>query len=159
MHWYVVHTKPRQEERALLNLERQGYTCFLPRFPSERLRQGQLSVSDVPLFPRYLFLGLKPDCSGLSPVRSTQGVSRLVAFGTEPARVDPDLIETLRSRAAVALHTLFEPGERVQITQGPFAGIDAVFQMNDGESRVRVLIELLSKPAVLKVSPAALRKV
>ena len=30
MHWYVVHTKPRQEQRALVNLMQQGYECYLP---------------------------------------------------------------------------------------------------------------------------------
>ena len=28
--WYLIHTKPRQEHIALTNLERQGYTCYLP---------------------------------------------------------------------------------------------------------------------------------
>ena len=30
MHWYVIHTKSQQEQRALLNLEQQGYECYLP---------------------------------------------------------------------------------------------------------------------------------
>ena len=29
-HWYLIHTKPRQESVALENLERQGYQCYLP---------------------------------------------------------------------------------------------------------------------------------
>lgn len=56
MHWYLVHTKPRQEKCALENLHRQGYQCYLPTLPSEKLRQGLLTVADEPLFPRYLFI-------------------------------------------------------------------------------------------------------
>ena len=26
-HWYAVHSKPRQEQRALANLAQQGYDC------------------------------------------------------------------------------------------------------------------------------------
>ena len=44
MHWYLVHTKPRQEGLALENLERQGYECYLPTLPSEKLRQGVVTV-------------------------------------------------------------------------------------------------------------------
>ena len=58
MHWYLVHTKPRQEKCALENLQRQGFHCYLPTLPSEKIRQGVLMVADEPLFPRYLFIRL-----------------------------------------------------------------------------------------------------
>ncbi len=29
--WYLVHTKPRQEQVALENLQNQAYPCFLPQ--------------------------------------------------------------------------------------------------------------------------------
>ncbi len=34
--WYLIHTKPRQEHIALTNLERQGYTCYLPLLRVEK---------------------------------------------------------------------------------------------------------------------------
>ncbi|MCG9029715.1 hypothetical protein LH433_10220 [Laribacter hongkongensis] len=58
MHWCLVHAKPRQETCALENLQRQGFQCYLPTLPSEKLRQGVLAVADEPLFPRYLFIRL-----------------------------------------------------------------------------------------------------
>jgi hypothetical protein len=42
--WYVVYTKPRQEERARENLSNQGYTCFLHTLRVERLRAGHRVV-------------------------------------------------------------------------------------------------------------------
>jgi transcriptional antiterminator RfaH len=54
---------------------------------------------------------------------------------------------------------LFAPGERVLVTEGPFAGIEGIYQMTDGESRVMVLIELLAKQVRVPVAPASLRKV
>ena len=96
-----------------------------------------------------------------TPIRSTKGVSRLVCFGTEPARVDDGLIELLRTQeASVQTETvrLFKPGERVRLTEAPFAGIEGIYQMADGERRVMVLIEILSKPVAVRVAPTALRK-
>lgn len=164
MHWYVVHTKPRQEQRALLNLEQQGYECYLPTLATEKIRQGKLVVGEEPLFPRYLFIRLDSQQSGKSwsPIRSTKGVSRLVTFGAEPARVEVQLIEALQARHAALANEpqkLFNPGERVVIADGPFAGLEAVYQMSDGERRAMVLIELLSKPTRLTVLPAKLRRV
>ena len=163
MNWYLVHTKPRLEKCALDNLNRQGYECYLPTVPFEKLRQKLLTVSDKPLFPRYLFIRLGHDNAdkGWSPVRSTKGVSRLVSFGNEPARVDDRLIELLRTHEATFQadpERIFKPGQRVCLTETPFAGIEGVYQMAEGENRVLVLIEILSKQVAVRVTPGSLRK-
>jgi transcriptional antiterminator RfaH len=163
MHWYLIYTKPRQEKCALQNLEEQGYQCYMPLLPKEKLRQGALAVTDEPLFPRYLFISLAQDfmAKSWSPIRSTKGVSRLVRFGAEPARVDDALVELLRSYEARVLEQperLFKAGERVQLTEGPFAGIQGIYQMADGDRRVMVLIELMSKKVTLQVAPGGLRR-
>lgn len=163
MHWYLVHTKPGQEKCALENLQRQGYQCYLPTIPSEKLRQGLLRVANIPLFPRYLFIRLGQGDSAKSwvPIRSTRGVSRLVSFGVEPAKVDDGLIALLQRHEATAQlepERLFKPGERVRLTEAPFSGIEGVYQMADGERRVMVLIEILSKPVSVRAAPASLRK-
>ncbi len=163
MHWYLVHTKPRQEKCALLNLEQQGYQCYLPTLPTEKFRQGVLTIIDEPLFPRYLFirLGVGDSAKSWIPIRSTKGVSRLVSFGNKPAKVDDELIEALTAQEAAVQQKpeyLFKPGERVRMKEGAFAGIEGVFQMTDGERRVMVLIEFLCKPVTVIVAPTQLRK-
>ena len=164
MYWYLVQTKPRQEGVALENLQRQGYECYLPVLPCERLRQGRLQVNDAPLFPRYLFArpGSEGAAQNWAPIRSTKGVSRLVSFGVEPAKVPADIVEALRSREAAgqaAPVRMFQPGERVLLTEAPFEGIEAIYAMADGESRVMVLIDILSRQVRARVSAGGLRKV
>lgn len=163
MHWYLVHTKPRQEKCALQNLQQQGYQCYLPTLSSEKLRQGVLVMSDEPLFPRYLFIHLGQGNSAQSwaPIRSTKGVSSLVRFGAEPAKVSERLVETLRAQEAsiqAVPSRLFRAGERVRLTEAPFDGVEGIYQMADGQRRAMVLIELLSKQVRVRVAPANLRK-
>jgi transcriptional antiterminator RfaH len=163
MHWYLIYTKPRQEKCALQNLDLQGYQCYLPMLPKEKLRQGAVALSEEPLFPRYLFIKLAQDfmAKSWSPIRSTKGVSRLVRFGAEPARIDDALVDLLRAHESSVLaepERLFNPGERVQLTEGPFAGIEGIYQMVDGDRRVMVLIELMSKKVVVPVEIGALKK-
>lgn len=159
MSWYLIHSKPRQEKVALENLERQGYPCYLPVLRLEKLRRGAVVVSDEPLFSRYLFVQLDTDSHGRSwtPIHSTRGVSRLVRFGVEPARVDDALVAYLRQTQAVEVKRLFKPGQRVQVTEGAFAGVEGIFQMEDGQARAMVLIELLSRQVSLPVDAAQLR--
>lgn len=160
--WYLVYSKPRQEACALENLERQGFECFLPRIAVEKLRRKLIALVQEPLFPRYLFIRLDASQEGRSwnPIRSTTGVSRLVTFGQVPAKVDDQLVAIIRSTVSDASvrQRHFEPGELVRINDGPFAGLEAVYQMPDGEARVMVLIDILSKKVSLSVEPPSLSK-
>jgi transcriptional antiterminator RfaH len=159
--WYLVYTKPRQEFLALQNLQQQGYTCYLPQWKVERIQRKLVSVSDQPLFPRYLFIQLSSSMQGKSwaPVRYTTGVSGLVSFGHSPAQVDAGLVQLLQQREqAMQLQTLFQPGDRVTITEGPFAGIHAIYQTQDAQRRSMILLDILSKPVTMKVDTGSLKK-
>jgi transcriptional antiterminator RfaH len=76
--------------------------------------------------------------------------------------VDHALIEFLRESEAKISEKpqrLFDVGDRLLVTDGPFAGIEAIYQMSNGEGRVMVLIELLSKPVKIVMAPQSLKKV
>lgn len=163
VNWYLVYSKPREEQRALLNLERQGFECYLPMHSSEKLRRGELKTVEEPLFPRYLFIRSRHNESypAWGSVRSTLGVSCLVTFGSEPVPVPTQLIKALKDQDAIQQskpQRLFQTGDRVRITEGPFFGLEAIYQMSESASRAMVLIEILSKSSKLKVAIKGLRK-
>jgi transcriptional antiterminator RfaH len=54
---------------------------------------------------------------------------------------------------------IHEPGQRLLINDGPFAGTEAILKKYEGGSRAMALIELLSKPARLKLSIAILLQI
>jgi len=164
MGWFLVRSKPRQEAVALTNLARQGYESYLPLFASEKIVRRKPTVVQEPMFARYLFVRLDTSGQGQSwsPIRSTVGVSELVCFGSRPARVDAALIATLRERETAQQadpDALFAAGESVRITEGAFAGLEAIYQMNDAQGRAMVLLDLLSKPVAMTIDAASLRKV
>jgi transcriptional antiterminator RfaH len=159
--WYLVFTKPRQEAIALKNLQDQGYPCYLPMMRIERLRRRVAAIGVEPMFPRYLFIRLDSGEHGKSwsPIRSTPGVSHLVRFGIRPAKVDDRLIDLLREREQrLPEERLFLAGDRVVITEGSLAGVEAIFQTSSAERRAMILLEILSQPVVLGVDTATLRK-
>lgn len=161
-HWYLIHTKIRQERLALEHLERQQFSCFLPLVRVEKLRRGKVVVVEEALFPRYLFIQLSTDNSAPSwgPIRSTTGVSRLVTFGHTPAKIPDEVVSAIQRETAsrVIAHPHFEPGESLRVTHGPFSGLEAIFQTMDAEGRVLLLLEILSKPVKLSLSPAEVSK-
>jgi transcriptional antiterminator RfaH len=159
--WYLVHTKPRQEDIALANLERQGYECYLPQMRIERIRRRKAEVATEPMFPRYLFIRLDSSDQGKSwsPIRSTLGVSQLVHFGARAAKVDDTLVDLLRQRERfLPTEAMFHSGDSVVIADGPFAGIEAIYQTVDAERRAFILLEILAKPVSMHIDAGRLRK-
>ena len=146
--WYLIFTKPRQEEVALTNLTRQGYGAYLPRVRQLRKRRGKRLHIVEPLFPRYLFIRLDSHTDNWTPIRSTLGVMSLVRFGTEPARVPDDLVTRLKSHEdAEGLHEWAEPklavGDRVRVVEGPLAGYEGILLAKSGRERVVLLLDML----------------
>ena len=157
-HWYVVHTKPRQEFRALEQLQNQQYICFLPTLRAEKIRRGKVEEVLSPLFSRYLFVQLDMVATNWAPLRSTRGVSTLVAFGGRFATLPNASIDALKTVPDQIVVPLFNRGDKVAITGGALAGLEGVFQMADGDARAMVLIEILSREQRIKVDINALQK-
>lgn len=159
--WYLIHTKARQEAVALTNLSRQGFECYLPMLKVEKIRQRKTALVAEAMFPRYLFIRLDASGSGQSwsPIRSTLGVTQLVKFGGHAAMVDAQIVDLIRSREhSNPAQAMFAPGQHVVVADGPFAGLEAIYQTTDAESRAMILLEILSKPVQMRIGTASLRK-
>ena len=163
--WYLLASKPREEERARINLDQQGYHTYLPLVKRERRRHGKSNIHTEALFPRYLFIQLDRENDNWAPIRSTFGVSGLVGFGSRHINYIPipdSVIAQLQSHEdEFGLHNLekaewFNKGDCVHITSGPFANINGVFMMDDGLHRSMVLIEMLGKQQHITVESAQL---
>ncbi len=148
--WYLIYSKPRQEQVARTNLERQGYETYLPLSRETRRRRGRAAEIIVPLFPRYLFIHLDSQTDNWGPIRSTLGVVSLVRFAHQPAQVPDDLVTALRARenpeGLVAVpREIFRRGGRVRITDGSFMGYEGIFLAPSGRGRVVILLDIMGK--------------
>jgi transcriptional antiterminator RfaH len=153
MHWLLAYTKPRQERVAEEHLGRQGYEVLCPQICIQKLRNRRWTWVEEPLFPRYLFVGAGEGVSW-APVRSTVGVASLVRFGGQVAPVPEDLVGTLRTSAAHPQHhrPIYQQGQKVRIVAGPFATLEGVFVMAEGDERASVLLDLLGRQSRVRVA-------
>jgi transcriptional antiterminator RfaH len=149
MQWFLLQTKVKQEQRAAENLERQDVVSFCPMIRVDKISRGRRAeVLDV-LFPGYLFVQLGESSVSTTAVRSTRGVSHFVTSAGAPIKVPQGLVEQLRQRvtadADVVMSQLPKPGAKMQIIDGPFKGLNAVFTEPDGNNRAIVMVTLLSQ--------------
>ncbi len=146
--WYLVKTKPLNENRVFTRLDGAGYECLFPRIRKKARRSGQSGIR--PLFPTYLFVRFALE--QLRTIRYTHGVSKIVSFGPEPQEVEGAIVDAVRGRMdeegmveLVSKPADWKPGERIRIGEGPLSGIEAVFleELPDRE-RVVLLLEAVS---------------
>lgn len=150
--WCLVYTKPRQERVALEHLNRQFSEAYLPTLATRKRINGTLKPIESPMFPRYIFLYMRPDIDAFGPIRSTRGASHLVRFGANVARVPDDFIELLKnneSSRTEAVPNSFKSGDKVAIAAGPFRGYEAIFECERAENRAIILLNLASRHTTL----------
>lgn len=158
MTWYALQHKPAQGDRALANLQNQDVPCFYPKITVEKIKAGKRSKKLEPLFPGYLFVNLEPTDPMWAKLRSTRGVLRIVSFANKPAAIGDEVIQHIKdSLYSVAEQGGIKPGQTVQLNEGPFEGIDAIFQAYEGEARAIVLINFMQKQQRMKVPVSALK--
>ena len=157
-HWYAVHTRPKAERKATLNLENQGYKTYFPRHCVTSVRRNKRAITIEPLFPGYLFVSFDIELRRWRSINSTFGVKRLVGVVDAPLPIPIRLIDEIRARedeqgfVTLSAHRNFQNGELVQLIEGPLLGAAGVFDCETGEDRVTILLSLLGREAKVKVS-------
>ena len=159
--WYLIQCKARQDERALHNLQRQGFECYRPVYESERIRRGRKHLTSAALFPGYLFIRLDRVNDNWLPIRSTRGVIQVVRFNEFPLPVADGIVEQIRRRIEDKRprEPYLQSGERVVLTfDGSFSGIEAIFVSSIGEQRVMLLLTILQSAQALIVPLKSVRR-
>ncbi|MDO8862372.1 transcription termination/antitermination NusG family protein [Haliea sp. E1-2-M8] len=151
MTWLVVHSKPREEDKAARNLCDQGFETFAPRIRERKRGASGWRVVTGPLFPRYIFINVALGEQSTASIRNTPGVCSLVRFGQQLAPVPDTVVGYLQTQQNPELGARSaeawpqQPGDRVQILEGPFAGLNAVFEAARGDERAALLLDLLGR--------------
>jgi len=165
MNWYCIHTRPVKESQATQYLkEMLGLETYFPRLKQQKTIRRVRRIVTRPLFPRYLFCRFDLG-EHYRAVRYAPDVIDVVTFGERPATVSDALIGELRGWAgeAVDVITLWPclgPGDRVEITEGPMRGLQAVIlhETNDSD-RVAVLLSILECGAKVMINRSQLVRV
>ncbi len=149
--WYVVHTQPHAEKKALVNLLRQGFEAYLPKYTKRCRHARRITNVIAPLFPRYLFVAIDLSVERWRAVHSTFGVAHMVCNGDAPMAVPTGVVEEIRERedenGLIDLRPLktMRRGEPVRVTDGPFFDQLGLFDEINADHRVAVLLSVLGR--------------
>lgn len=160
--WFLAQLKPNCAHIADKHLKRQGFQTFLPMDEETQQRNGKFVTATRPLFPGYIFVALDVTQGLWRRVNSTNGITRLVSFGKEPAAVPPDLVSQIMLRCDASGRLLppdlLEPGDQVTLTKGPFANFVAEVEKIAPDQRVWVLMDIMGRQTRVAANAQELRR-
>ena len=151
--WYLIKTKPRQENIAVANLENQNYHVYCPC--------AKINNKIVVLFPGYLFIYLDETLENWTPIRSTKGVLNFVRFGLNYAKISNkiiDFIKTNELNTAIKAKNItdFKFGDSIQITEGVFKNCVAIFKSFKSDERVILLMTIMGQQQTINIKKKSL---
>ena len=153
--WYVVNTKPRNEERAATNLVNGGIEVLAPRLKKRKYKDGKFVQAVEPMFPSYIFVRFHP-VDDFRMVKYARGVKTIVNFGGKIVPLQDEMIEFIKSRldngVACIEKQKIDKGEKILIKDGPFKGFSGIFESElDGKERVAILLDGVNYCAKMEI--------
>ena len=159
--WFVIQVAPRSEGRVASMLEYRGYQPFAPTCLLRKRWSDRTKTLEQPLFPGYVFVRT-PGAAVSGLVCSTPGVVRILSFGGRPCPVPDFEIDAVRR-----CMLLGEPrptpflnvGQKVEIREGPFAGIAGTIRQIKNRDCLIVSVQLTSQSIYVDVDEFQIRPV
>ena len=161
--WFVVQTKPGDEDRVKTNLLNQEMEAYLPLLKTHRYSGGKMVEQIKPLFPNYLFAKLNVELHYYR-VKWTRGVNKILGNGRGPIPISERVIGAIKERAGsdsfVTLVEDLQEGDAICVTSGPLKDLMGIFKSSiSSKGRVRVLLSLIGVDVPVQISRLQIKKI
>lgn len=157
--WYVVHTLSGQEYKVKEMLESRikshemGERIFQVLIPSEKVAEvkaGKKTISARKFFPGYLLVEMVRTDDTYYLVRRTPGVIGFIGSGSPIPLQEHEVKDVLSQielkREKVKPKTLFDIGETVKVTDGPFINFNGTIdEVNPDRGKLKVLVTIFGR--------------
>lgn len=158
--WFVLFTRPNFEKKIAGEISRFNHEYYLPLKTNLRKWSDRVKRIEEPLFSRYIFVRIDPKKK--HDVLHIAGVIRMLSNDGIPTPIDPLEIEKIRiieaSGSLVNAENYYVTGERVQVVNGPFAGIRGYLVRKTNASRLVIKITLLKQAISVDIPANDVRK-
>ena len=161
MRWYVVHAysgfenqvvRSLKERIKLYHMEEKFGEVLVPTEEVVEMRAGQKRKSERKFFPGYVLVQMEMDDNTWHLVKNVPKVMGFIGgTSNRPAPITDKEADKILQRVQEGVEkprpkVLFEPGEVVRVTEGPFADFNGVVEeVNYEKSRLRVAVLIFGR--------------
>jgi len=155
--WWVLHTRPRAEKALSRKILGHSLHYFLPLCKRQWRSNGRMLCSYVPLFPGYVFL--HGDADARLHTLETNLVANCLPVPNQ-AQLQADLLrvyQLMTSGAPSSPEERLEPGMRVEIIEGPLAGMEGTILRQGKQLKFYVAVKFLQRGVSTEVESWMIR--
>lgn len=172
--WYVVHAYSgfeNQVRRSLLEriklhgMEDKFGEIMVPTEEVVEMREGQKRKSDRKFFPGYVLVEMEMDDDSWHLVKDVPKVMGFIGGSSDkPAPITEKEADEILNRVQEGADkprpkVLFEPGELVRVTEGPFNDFNGVVEeVNYEKNRLRVSILVFGRSTPVELEFSQIEK-
>ena len=174
LQWFVVHAYSNYEHKVKTSLEerikRYGLEnkfgeILVPTEEVVEMREGQRRKSERKFFPGYVLVQMEMDDETWHLVKEVPKVLGFIGGSSDkPAPISDREAAAILNRVQEGVDKprpkiLFEPGEVVRVTDGPFNDFSGVVEnVNYEKSKVRVAVQILGRSTPVELDFSQVEK-
>jgi len=171
--WYIVHTYSGHENKAKLTLLERVRNANLTEYfgdvlvPTESVMEvvkGQRRTTTRKFFPGYMFVQMVLDDRTFHLVKNTPKITGFLG-GTKPTAVPEREITGVQTNISeggkpkAKLKVVFEAGDSVRVTDGPFANFSAtVEEVKADKQKLKVSLSMFGRATSVELNFAQVEK-
>ncbi len=172
--WYIIHTYSGFEQKvrsAILErakaqgLEEQISEVLVPTETVEEMVKGERKLSHRKFYPGYVLVKMELTDRSWHLVKDTPKVTGFIGSKDEPVAIPEAEAEKIIAQMQEGVlrpkpKIKFEQGDKVQVTDGPFANFTGVVdEVRPDRGRVRVMISVFGRPTPVELEFTQLEKI
>lgn len=158
-HWYVVQTLSGQERKVKTSLENRVQMeelaelvsdVVLPTESVSEVKGGKKRITTRFYYPGYLLIHMELNEKTWHFVRGTSGVLKFLGDKDPTPMPDEEVEDILASlnekKEKVKPKVLYEIGETVKVTEGPFVNFSGVIDgVNPEKGKLKVMVTIFGR--------------
>jgi len=172
--WYVVHTQTGLEDKVRTALENKIANAgiqdlissvIIPTEQVSEVRSGKKKISQRKFFPGYILVEMELNEQTYLFVKNAPGVTGFIGLGKKPMplpqeEVDNILKKTKDTQTKPSPKIVFEKGEQVRVTEGPFQNFNGTIEeIHPEKGKIKVSVSIFGRATPVELEYWQVEKV
>ena len=173
MRWYIVHAYSNfekkvaesiREQAAQRNLQEKFQEVLVPTEHVVEVRRGRKVNSERKFFPGYVLVKCDLTDDVYHLIKNTPKVTGFLGADKKPMPIPDAEAERIKGQVADGVEhpkstISFEIGEKVRVTDGPFASFEGIVEeLDEGRSRVKVAVSIFGRATPVELEYTQVEK-
>ncbi len=168
--WYAVHTHPGCEDAVFrylkqrikaLEMEDKIFEVLVPKQKKAKIKRGKREIIEEKVYPGYVLVKMILDDNTWYIVRNTPRVTGFVGTNiTHPTPLSEEEVEKWLKKEEPEFKIDYQPGETIQVTDGPFKGKEGkISEIDEKKGKLKVEIPLFGRETNVELDVLQVKKI